>query len=226
MAKNSFRWFFFLNWHCKTACFLGSCLLVWWNVGIDQVLHKCYLLFHFQKFVHGFLVGPKFGSKFGILGKCSKQIFGKYFSKFYCNYVTSFNIQTVYIDLGIFQLIKTTNIKIDNCASTWFFFWLLCLSHCVSVAVFWSLCFGRFSNHRELHGAIFVQNCCFVTKRNPFFWDYFPFPRRRRLREFVFSQYADHAGVHCIMFTKQCFVCVHDCKVDLLLTGKTAAHSN
>ncbi len=26
----------------------------------------------FEKFVHGFLVGPKFGFSFGILGKCSK----------------------------------------------------------------------------------------------------------------------------------------------------------
>ncbi len=40
-----------------------------------------------------------------------------------------------------------------------YLFGSLCLGRCVLVAVFWSLCLGRlhsgFSNHRELHGAIF-----------------------------------------------------------------------
>ncbi len=50
---------------------------------IDWVLDWYHLYFHFQKFVHSFQVGPKFGYKFGIFMKCSKQIFGKDFGKLY-----------------------------------------------------------------------------------------------------------------------------------------------
>ncbi len=52
-----------------------------------------------------FKVGPKFGYKFRIFGKCLKQIFGKDFGKLYVQLGEKFQCTD---NLGTFQLIKIT----------------------------------------------------------------------------------------------------------------------
>ncbi len=84
---------------------------------IDRVRELSHLFYHFQKTVHSFQVGPKFGYKFEVFGKCSTGILAKWFV---CNQVTSFNLQVIWADFGAFQLIKITHLFV----------------------VFGSLCFG------------------------------------------------------------------------------------
>ncbi len=50
--------------------FFGA-IQYWLSVGLVS------FVFHCKEIVCGFQVGPKFGYKFGIFGKCSKQAFGK-----------------------------------------------------------------------------------------------------------------------------------------------------
>ncbi len=70
----------------------------------------------------------------------------------------SFSVQIMWVDLGAFQAItRQICTEIDNCCIHSFTFQLLCLGCYVLVTVFQSLCFSGFSNHPELHEAIFVD---------------------------------------------------------------------
>ncbi len=78
--------------------------------------------------------------KFGILAKCSKQIFGK-------------DLEKLYVQWG--DILQCADIfhRIRCILSDWSLVHQLV---CVSVTVFWSLCFGCFSNRRELQRNIFA----------------------------------------------------------------------
>ncbi len=99
--------------HC-TACLPGlwgnipQKQTFWWNVVDWQGVGLVSFVFILSQFCIWFSGTAKVGYKFGISGKCLKQIFGKDLASFMCNQVTSFNVQTIWIDLGAFYWPKMT----------------------------------------------------------------------------------------------------------------------
>ncbi len=106
----------------------------------------CHLSIHFQKFIHGFQVGPKFGYKFWYFKKVFKIDKGEEFGKLYVQSGDKFQCADNWRRFGCIPSDKN---KFNICWNQWFVhplfcilvpvFWSLCVGFCILVIVFWLL---------------------------------------------------------------------------------------